>query len=543
MASNRLPISVRLDGGTAKVERSTGGLATGLGGVHDRGESLWVGWPGVADDLPAEQARALDARYAELGVVPVPLSADEVRDYYEAFCNGVLWPLLHYMVDQLPLEIPGFELYERVNRRFADAIAAHHRPGDLVWIHDYQLMLVPQLLRERIPEARIGFFLHVPFPSSDVFRTLPFRERLLEGLLGADLVGFHTAAYMRHFASSVLRTLGAATDVDRLRWDDRTVHLGVFPMGVDARGFAALADAPDMPARVEAIRTDGRQLLVGIDRLDYTKGIPRRLLAYEQLLRKHPELRERVRFVQVAVPSRTNVDKYQEFRDGVDKLIGHIDGQFATPSWVPVHYIFRGLPPEEVAALYRAADVMLVTPIRDGMNLVAKEFVAARTDGGGVLVLSEFAGASSELPEAIHVNPYDIAGTAEAFYRALTMPEDERRGRMRALRRHVETHDVQRWAATFLTKLAEARPERRGRSVIDAKHRGSSEKKMRRCGADPAQDIGAAGPPASVARKSRHQRSTLLIRSRPIMVSHRSRRSSRGISRARLMASAVDSES
>jgi trehalose 6-phosphate synthase/phosphatase len=460
IVSNRLPVSVSRDasGGGLTVSRSAGGLATGLSEVHARSGGLWIGWPGISGDLSADEEQHLAQRYTELSVIPVPLSADEVDRYYEKFCNGVLWPTLHYLIGQLPLEISDFALYETVNRRFADAAVASYQPGDVIWVHDYQLMLVPQMIRERLPGARIGFFLHIPFPASDVFRVLPFREHLLAGLMGADLVGFHTAEYMRHFASSVLRTYGVAIDVDRLRWNGRVVRVGVFPMGVDAQGFATMSDSPavaEAMARVRDHDPEGMKLLVGIDRLDYTKGIPRRLLAYEQLLRRNPELREHVRLIQVAVPSRTNVERYQDFRDQVDTLVGRIHGQFATPSWVPVNYIYRGLPQEEVVALYRAAHVALVTPIRDGMNLVAKEFVAARTDGDGVLVLSDFAGAAHELAEAVHVNPYDVEGSADSYLRALTMPEEERRERMRALRRRVFDYDVQRWARAFLDRLAE----------------------------------------------------------------------------------------
>ncbi len=462
IVSNRLPVSVAREGGTLSIQPSAGGLATGLGGVHAGSGSVWLGWSGApTGELSPEEEKQLEARCKELSLVPVPLSADEVERYYERFCNGVLWPALHYMIGQLPLEVPDFDLYEAVNRRFAEAAVASYKPGDLIWVHDYQLMLVPQMIRERIPEARIGFFLHITFPASDVFRILPFRDRLLTGLLGADLVGFHTAAYMRHFAAAALRLLGVSIDVDRMRWENRSVRLGVFPMGVDAAEFARLAETEEVRARVVSLvgPSEGAPLLlVGMDRLDYTKGIPRRLLAYEHLLRQHPELRERIRLVQVAVPSRTNVERYQEFRSQVDTLIGRINGQFATPRWVPVHYLYRGLPREEVVALYRAADVMLVTPIRDGMNLVAKEFVATRTDEGGVLVLSEMAGAASELAEAVHVNPYDVPGSAEAYYRALTMPDDERQTRMRALRRRVFSYDVQRWAQAFLQRLVE--PER-----------------------------------------------------------------------------------
>jgi trehalose 6-phosphate synthase/phosphatase len=267
-------------------------------------------------------------------------------------------------------------------------------------------------------------------------------------------VGFHTPAYLRHFAASLTQILGLTVEIDRVHIGDREVRLGVFPMGIDAETFSSHAREPAVQAEARALQGDGSvKLLVGVDRLDYTKGIPRRLLAYERMLQTHPELRERVRLVQVAVPSRTGVGAYQEFRSLVDGLVGRINGDFGTPHWVPVHYIYRGLSEPELVALYRAADVMLVTPLRDGMNLVAKEFIASRTDDEGVLVLSEFAGASWELPEAIPVNPYDVEGTAESYYRALTMPAEERRARLRPLRARVETYDVHRWAATFLEQL------------------------------------------------------------------------------------------
>jgi trehalose 6-phosphate synthase/phosphatase len=456
IVSNRLPVSVVRRDSEVKLERSSGGLATGLAGVHARSGGVWVGWPGDAGDLAADEQAALAERLRQWRLAPVPLTAEEVEGFYESFCNGVLWPVLHYLVGNLPFQFPGFQLYEAVNRRFADAVMAQHRPGDLIWVHDYQLMLVPAMVRERLPDARIAFFLHVPFPASDLFRVLPFREQLLEGLLGADLIGFHTAAYMRHFASSTLRTLGIPLDVDRMRWQERLVRVGVFPMGVDAAEFDRLARSPEIERRLETLRTgqpEGSKTLVGIDRLDYTKGIPRRLLAFEALLRQHPELRGRVRLLQVAVPSRTKVASYRDFRDQVHTLVGRINGEFGTATFTPVHYIFRNQPPEEVVALYRAADALLVTPLRDGMNLVAKEFVASRTDEDGVLVLSEFAGAASELAEAVSVNPYDIDGTAEALHRALIMPAEERRLRMQALRRRVLSYDVARWSGLILESL------------------------------------------------------------------------------------------
>ena len=459
IVSNRLPVTIRSDGESVRLERSAGGLATGLAGPHARGGGLWIGWPGdvasLSEDGRAEVAQQLD----EQRFVPVWLTPDDVKHYYEGFSNGVLWPLFHYRIDQLPQHVGHWEAYERVNERFADAVVQCWQPGDVVWVHDYQLMLVPQLLRRRVPDARIGFFLHIPFPASEVFRTLPYRERILEGLLGADLVGFHTASYLRAFASSLLLVLGISANVDRVRSGTREVRLGVFPMGVDAGSFAELAGRDEVGRRVAELRGgDGCALLVGIDRLDYTKGIPRRLLAFEKMLLDHPSLAEKVRLIQVAVPSRTDVAAYQTFRNEVDALIGRVNGALGTPRWVPIHYIYRALSEAEVVALYRAADVLVVTPLRDGMNLVAKEFVASRTDEEGVLVLSEFAGAASELAEAILVNPYDVDRTAEAMRRALTMPGAERRVRMRALRRRVRRYDVHSWVRSFLQVLGEAGP-------------------------------------------------------------------------------------
>ncbi|MGC3999268.1 MAG: bifunctional alpha,alpha-trehalose-phosphate synthase (UDP-forming)/trehalose-phosphatase [Anaeromyxobacter sp.] len=458
IVSNRLPVTVRTRGDDVTVAPSTGGLATGMKGPHERLGGLWIGWPGALEGA-SEAARAgVDRQLRDLRLVPVALSPEEVEQYYEGYSNGVLWPLFHYAVSRLPQEVAHFDTYEAVNARFADAVADCWEPGNLIWVHDYQLMRLPLLLRERLPEARIGYFLHIPFPSSELFRSVPQRERLLEGLLGADLVGFHTATYVRHFASAALRLVGARTDLDRLRWHGREVRLGVFPMGVDAATLQALAGTPEVEARVASHRAGGERLLVGVDRLDYTKGIARRLLAYERLLEAHPELRERVRFVQVAVPSREQVEAYREFREEVDAVVGRIHGAFATARWSPIHYLYRGLSQQEVVALYRAADVAVVTPLRDGMNLVAKEFVAARPDGDGVLVLSELAGAAAELAEALQVNPYDVDSTAAALHRALHMPEEERRTRMASLRDRVLRHDVHWWARAFVDRLEAAAP-------------------------------------------------------------------------------------
>jgi trehalose 6-phosphate synthase/phosphatase len=457
LVSNRLPVTVRVVDHEVTVERSSGGLVAGLRGPHDRSGGTWIGWPGDVSELDESQRKALQARFAELRLLPVFLAAEEVSRYYDGFSNAVLWPLFHYLLDRIPPTSQEWDAYRAVNERFADAAASAWRPGDLVWVHDYQLILVPRLLRERVPRARIGFFLHIPFPASEILRILPWRDQVLEGMLGADLVGFHTYAYRRHFASSVLRILGIPTRGDSIYVDGREIRLGVFPIGVDAANFGALAADPQVRREAEALRAEshGQKLLLGIDRLDYTKGIPRRLLAFERLLERQPAWRGKVRLLQIAVPSRDNVPSYQEYRRQVDETVGRINGTFSTVGWSPIHYVHRSLSERQVVGLYSAADVMLVTPLRDGMNLVAKEFVTCRVDEDGVLVLSEFAGAAAEMGEALQVNPYDIDSMAQVYADALTMPEDERRLRMRALRQRIAARDVHDWADSFLGALGE----------------------------------------------------------------------------------------
>ena len=455
LVANRLPVTAVVDASGVRVEPSSGGLATGLRGPHQRSDSLWIGWPGDLPKLRARRRAELDEQLAEMRCVPVHLSRTEIRRFYDDISNGVLWPLFHYLLDQLPQQARGWDVYRQVNEKFADEVVAQYRPGDLIWIHDYHLMLLPQMLRSRLPEANIGFFLHVPFPSSEVFSVLPWREEILEGLLGADLIGFHTPPYLRHFATSLRRVLGVDVDVDRVLRQGREVRLGVFPMGIDAAAWEKRAQDPEVRRRADEIRAEGagKKLLVSIDRLDYTKGIPRRLLAIERLFETDLALREQVRVVQVTVPSREKAGPYAEFRKRIDELVGRINSTYATPGWAPIHSLHRSLSEDEVAALYCAADVMLVTPLRDGMNLVAKEFVASRTDRDGVLVLSEFAGAASELGEALQVNPYDVDHMATRIRQALLMPAMERRSRMRALRLRVMSHDADRWSQSFLDSM------------------------------------------------------------------------------------------
>jgi trehalose 6-phosphate synthase/phosphatase len=468
LVSNRLPVAVRVERGDVVVERSSGGLATGLSGFHGQGDTIWIGWPGESWRLSPPQRTVLRERLAEMRAVPVELTAAEVQRYYDGFSNGVLWPLLHYQLDRLPLATEGWETYQEINARFAAAIVEQYRPGDLIWIHDYQLALVPGLVRQQLPDAAIGFFLHVPFPSAEVFRLLPWRRQLLEGMLGSSLIGFHTVSYVLHFLTSAANVLGCETRQGRAIFAGRSIRAGTFPMGIDAEAYEELGARPSVVAEAERLRRSagGAALIVSVDRLDYTKGIPRRLLAFERLLEKYPRLRGRVKLVQVAAPSRGAVGQYREFRQTVNEMVGRISGRFASPGYDPIHYISQNLDEARLAAYYRAASVALVTPLRDGMNLVAKEFVASRTDGDGVLVLSEFAGAATELADALIVNPYDLEDVATAIHDALSMPEPERRARMAALREHVRSHDVHCWAREYVAALrSEARRQTLSRTA------------------------------------------------------------------------------
>ncbi len=458
IVSNRLPVTVKFENGNARVQRSPGGLATGLSGPHAESGGLWIGWPGDTSQLSDTQKQEVQSQLDAERLVPVHLTREEVDGYYEGFSNRVLWPLFHYLVDHVPLETMEWELYRSVNEKFADRVASQLRPGDTVWVHDYQLCLVPALLRQRVPNARIGFFLHIPFPAPEVLQALPWRNALLEGLLGADQLGFHTFRYQENLAEALRRLLALPAEANRVSYQGRTIRLGTYPMGIDARAFAADAQRAEVITETQRIRAEARgaRILLGIDRLDYTKGIRRRLLALERLLERNPRLHGKVKLIQIAVPSRTTITDYAEFRQDVDESVGRINGAFSTTGWVPVHYLYRSFSQHQLVSLYAAADAMLITPLRDGMNLVAKEFVASRVDEQGVLLLSELAGAAAELPDALLVNPYDVDGLADAMRAALRMPAEEQRERMQRLRTRVFGWDVHRWVATFLDDLERA---------------------------------------------------------------------------------------
>jgi len=466
VVSNRLPYTLRRAGDAWKVEKSAGGLTTAMGPILQKTEGVWVGWHGDQSGLSDARRESLMARWAERErYVAVDLPPETARGFYEGFSNQTLWPLFHNFPYLFRFDPADWEAYVEVNRLFRDAVMRQLRPGDLVWVHDYQLMLLPRLLREAAPEVRVGFFLHIPFPPSAAFRILPRREELLRGLLGADYLAFHTQRYLQHFRDSVLRLLGTPSRMDRVEAGGRTVRLEALPIGIAPEEFTGLLDGDEKTRRLLAeMRERFRccKVLLAVDRLDYTKGIPERLRAYRQLLAGSPELRGKVVLVQVAVPSREAVPMYRELRREVDGLVGKINGEFSTPGWTPIVYLRRNLPRHELAALYALADAAWVSPLRDGLNLVAKEYVACQRGGEGVLVLSEFAGAAAEMGEAVIVNPYDEARTAESVARALALPAEERRERMAALYKRVTHNNVFAWGERFIGNLrraADARTE------------------------------------------------------------------------------------
>jgi trehalose 6-phosphate synthase len=450
VVANRLPVDLeKLPDGSQRWKRSPGGLVTALEPMLRSREGAWVGWPGIPD------AHAEPFEEDGLTLHPVELSAQDVEDYYEGFSNGTLWPLYHDVVAPPAFHRHWWQAYVRVNQRFAEATAEVAAQGATVWVQDYQLQLLPTMLRELRPDLRIGFFLHIPFPPTELFQQLPWRRRIVEGLLGADLVGFHTPGGVRNFRWLATRftdaTPGARNEVT---YGGRTVKLGAFPISIDSATLDTLSRSEEVQQRAKQIRADlgnPDRVILGVDRLDYTKGIDVRLRAFEELLAE--ERSGDAVMIQLATPSRERVEHYQKMRADIEQSVGRINGTYAQVGRPVLHYLHQSLPREELAAFFAAADVMLVTPLRDGMNLVAKEYVACRADLGGVLVLSEFAGAAIELKDAVLVNPHDTDGVKDALYRALTMPPEESRKRMRALRRQVLNNDVDRWARSFLDAL------------------------------------------------------------------------------------------
>jgi trehalose 6-phosphate synthase len=460
VVANRLPVDLeRLDDGIARWRPSPGGLVSALEPFLRGRDGAWVGWPGRADlDVPP---------FEDDGILmyPVRLSSDEVQDYYEGFSNATLWPLYHDVIVPPVFERSWWESYVVVNQRFADGAAAAAAPGATVWVQDYQLQLVPAMLREQRPDLRIGFFLHIPFPPVELFMQLPWRTEVVRGLLGADVIGFQRPGGAQNFLWLSRQLLGLEPTKAAVRvrsrpgsvpFDGRQVQVGAFPIAIDAAAFDELARHARSTGRARLVRSemgDPRHLLLGVDRLDYTKGIDVRLRALRELLVAGRVDPEGVAMVQLATPSRERVEEYQAMRRSIEEQVGRLNGEFGRVGRPIVHYLHQSMDRDELVALYCAADVMVVTPLRDGMNLVCKEYVATRQGLNGVLVLSEFAGAAAELTSALLVNPYDLDGVAQALERALTMDPTEERARMRTMHRQVMTHDVGRWARSFLDFL------------------------------------------------------------------------------------------
>ncbi len=455
MVSNRLPVKLDADG---RVERTAGGLASALEGTAIDKEQVWVGWPGLSAEEIADPEPVRSAMAGQQ-MVPVFLTQPELDGFYEGYSNSTLWPILHYMVERARFSQEWWETYREVNLKFAKTIIGIAQPGDEIWIHDYQLFLVPKLLRQLKEGLRIGFFLHTPFSSSEMYRTLPNRADILEGLLGADVIGFHTYSYLRHFRSSVLRVLGLESEMEGIRHDGREIRMGVYPIGHNHCGFDRIMNSPEFPAVLNQQRDalSGLRLILNVERLDYTKGLPQKLAAMKRFLENHPEKRDEVLFLLIAVPSRQGVQEYDALTEEVQREVGAINGTFGKVGHAPVQFLHRGFPTSDLAALYASAEVCMVTPLRDGMNLVAKEFIDCQrpehTIRPGVLILSEFAGASNELAQAIHVNPHDVDEVAAAIDRALEMPDDERLKRIIPMQARVRKQDSVTWARRFIADL------------------------------------------------------------------------------------------
>lgn len=477
--SNRLPVQLQISNGNINAIPSVGGLATGMKSVHSGGESLWIGWSGLMDeDTPPELEDKIDEALAENGCAKVKLNAKEIDGFYYGFSNRTIWPLFHYFLEYSEFELDFWETYKSVNQKFADAIIEKSDEDDTIWVHDYQLMLVPQMVREKRPETSIGFFLHIPFPSYEIFRTLPWREEILEGLLGSDLIGFHTYDYERHFLSSVRRLLGLEVSFNEIFMDNRAIKVDSFPMGIDYKKFHEAANAHGQKSNKERsdlqLRLDNHKasapdtkLILSIDRLDYSKGIAKRLNAFEYFLKKYPEYQEKVRLIILAVPSRSNVPQYQLLKKEIDELVGRINGELSTVNWTPIWYFYRSLPFDNLIDLYTSSDIAWLTPLRDGMNLVAKEYIATRTDKTGVLILSEMAGSAYEMNEALQINPNNFEEQADALKHAINMPKEEQMDRNTFLQKRLERYNVEVWANEFMNALNEKRDL--GRAFVSQK--------------------------------------------------------------------------
>ena len=463
IVSNRLPVSISKTGGKIKVKRSVGGLATGLGSFYKDYKGVWIGWPGIASERIRGEKTVIRELLDEENCAPVFLSQKDVEKYYYGFSNKTLWPLFHYFTQFVIYDDSFWKNYVSVNREFAKAVLKVADKDDIIWVHDYQLMLLPMMLRKKLPDNPIGFFLHIPFPAFEVFRTLPWRKEIIEGLLGADLIGFHTYDYATYFLDSVRRLFGYESTLGRINFKDRIIKVDAFPMGIDYDKFANASKDPAVQKSVKSVRrTVGeRKVILSVDRMDYTKGILQRLDAYDKFLDTYPQYKGKVTMILVAVPSRSHVEQYASLKKSVDQKVGAINGKHGMIDWTPIHYLYRSLPFNRLTALYLVADIAPITPLRDGMNLVAKEFVATKTDGKGVLILSEMAGAAKELDGALIVNPNSDDELVEALKTAIEMPVKEQVERNKMMQERLKRYTVTHWAQDFIKVLHEVKEMQR----------------------------------------------------------------------------------
>jgi trehalose 6-phosphate synthase/phosphatase len=457
IVSNRLPVKIVEANGKYELSPSEGGLATGLGSIYKKGDNVWIGWPGL--EVPDDRQEEVSKQLEELNLIPVFLTTEEINLYYEGFSNEVLWPVFHYMVTYAHYEQDYWTFYQRVNKKFAEVVLAHVQEGDTIWAHDYQLLLLPALIRAQEAHVTIGFFQHIPFPSYEIFRLIPWREEILNGMFGADLIGFHTFDDVRHFLSSASKIVLSKFADNVIIYNDRQIVVESFPMGIDDEKYGSLIGEQAVQENIKAIQESfsDQRIILSIDRLDYSKGILQRLLAFELLLQNYPEYLERIVLYMIVVPSRDTVPQYKELRDQIDQLVGNINARFRTLNWAPIHYFYRSFPIETLSALYNTAEVCLVTPMRDGMNLVSKEYIASRSNDNGVLILSEMAGASKELNDALIVNPNNIVQIMDTIVKALNMPAEEQQSRMKSMRSVVSKFNIHLWVKNFMEKLEEVK--------------------------------------------------------------------------------------
>lgn len=453
--SNRLPVKIRAAKNGIEYSSSEGGLATGLSALFKRFDSLWVGWPGAVVSDEDKQQVTYDLEEKKLA--PVFLSEAEIANYYEGFCNETIWPLFHYFPTYSGFSPEYFSTYQEVNQKFADAVVAVATEGDIIWVHDYQLMLVPQMVRNVLPNVTIGFFLHIPFPAYPIFMALPWRREILEGLMGANVIGFQTYDDVHHFTDSANRILDINFVGNEVKIGDRNVMAQAFPISIDYEKFRTLVQSPAIAQDEQTLESmlAGRKFAISVDRLDYSKGIIQRLHAFEHFLEDHPEWHEKIGYLHLVVPSRDTVRNYKELKEEMDRLISAINGKYATLTWQPIRHFYQSVTPELLAAMYKHADIALVTPLRDGMNLVSKEFVTCNVKCNGVLILSEMAGAARELHDALVVNPNDTASFAAAIHAALEMSSSEKAYRMRRMQQTVKHADIFKWAENFMEALEE----------------------------------------------------------------------------------------